>query len=118
MTEHLPSEGKTTIAPDVLLTIARLTTLGVPGVSRLSPMPGGVDSLFTRGANEGVRIIVESNTVYVDLYVILMKDVNVRDVSRLIQYQVARAISEMVGMDVGRVNIHIEDIDYQTNLEA
>lgn len=33
-------------------------------------------------------------------------------VSRSIQHQISRAISEMVGMDVGKVNIHIEDIDY------
>jgi uncharacterized alkaline shock family protein YloU len=118
MTEHTHTEGKTTIAPEVLITIARLTALSVPGVNRLSSIPGGVDSLFTRGSNEGVRIIVEDNTVYADLYVILKNDVNVRDVSRSIQHQIARAISEMVGMDVGRVNIHIEDIDYLPKTKA
>ncbi len=71
--------------------------------------------MFRRGSNEGVRISVENNTVYADLYVIVKKDVNIRDVSRMIQYQVARSISEMVGMEVGRVNIHIEDIDYDLN---
>jgi uncharacterized alkaline shock family protein YloU len=30
-----------------------------------------------------------------------------------VQQQVARAIQEMVGMEVGEVNIHIEDIDYK-----
>jgi uncharacterized alkaline shock family protein YloU len=50
--------------------------------------------------------------VNIDLHLILCKDVNIRDVSRQVQHNVARAISEMVGMQVGRVNIHIEDIDY------
>ncbi len=118
MTENNPSQGRTTIAPEVLLTIARLTTLSVPGVSRLSSIPGSIDSFFPNGANEGVRIVVHDNTVYVDLYVILKNDVNVREVSRSIQSQIARAISEMVGMDVGRVNIHIEDIDYEPKIEA
>ena len=31
----LPSKGKTTVAPEVLLSIARLTTLNVEGVSRM-----------------------------------------------------------------------------------
>jgi len=115
MSETIQSSGKTTIAPEVLLAVARLTALGVNGVSRLSAIPGGVNRLFTKGANEGVRIFVESNTVYADIYVILQKDVNVRDVSRMIQSKVARAISEMIGMDVGRVNVHIEDIDYNLN---
>lgn len=111
--------GKTTIAPDVLLTIARLTTLSVPGVSRMSPVSGGVNRLFRRGLNEGVRIdIRENDVVYAELYVILKNDVNMREVSRKIQHQVARAISEMVGMQVGRVNVHIEDIDYPSQAEA
>ncbi|MEN6408443.1 MAG: Asp23/Gls24 family envelope stress response protein [Anaerolineaceae bacterium] len=114
MPENSRPPGKTTIAPDVLLSIARLTALRVPGVNRLSNIPGGVDRLFKRGSSEGVRITVENNTVYADLYVVLCNDVNVRDVSRTIQNQVARAISEMVGMEVGRVNIHIEDIDFET----
>jgi uncharacterized alkaline shock family protein YloU len=41
-----------------------------------------------------------------------------REVSHNIQYEVARAISEMVGMPVGRVNIHIEDIDYPVEAEV
>jgi len=106
-----PIAGKTTIAPEVLVSIAKLTALGVPGVRKLALIPGAV-SLFKRELNEGVQISVENNTVYADLYVILSRDVNVRDVSRTIQTQVARAISEMVGMEVGKVNIHVEDIDY------
>jgi uncharacterized alkaline shock family protein YloU len=50
--------------------------------------------------------------VHVDVHVILKAELNVREVSRNIQKEVARAISEMVGMEPGRINIHIEDIDY------
>ncbi len=117
--EQYSDSGTTTIAPEVLLTIARLTTLDVPGVSRMSPVPGGVNRLFKRGLGEGVRIdIREDDTVYADLYIILESDVNIRDVSRLVQHRVARSISDMVGMQVGRVNIHIEDIDYPMEFEA
>lgn len=111
--------GRTSIAPEVLLNIARLTTLDVPGVSRMSDVPGGVNRLFQRGVGEGVRIdIKENDIVYADLYVILKNDINIRDVSRMIQLKVARSISEMVGMQVGRVNVHVEDIDYPTESEA
>jgi len=110
--------GKTTIAPEVLLNIARLTTLSVPGVNRFSSIQGGVNRLFKRTSVEGIRIVVENNTVYADLYLILNKDVNIRDVSRAVQAQVSRAISEMVGMDVGRVNIHVEDVEYGNTTET
>ena len=110
--------GKTTVSPDVLVTIARLSTLAVPGVSQMAAIPGGVNRLFRRGSGDGVRIETEENTVFADLYVTLKRDVNIREVSRNIQKQVARAVQEMVGMDIGHVNIHIEDIDYEDESEA
>lgn len=111
MTETNPLD-KTTISPDVLVTIARLSALSVPGVSRMATVPGGVNRLFKRGVHEGVRIEVEDNVVFGSLYLIVKKDYNLRDVSRNVQEQVTRALQEMVGMDVGSLEIHVEDIDY------
>ena len=104
--------GKTTVAPDVLVTIARLSALSVPGVSRMAQVSGGVNRLFKRGVHDGVRIEVEDNVIVANLYLILKQDVNIREVSRNVQGQVARALQEMVGMDVGEIEIHIEDMDY------
>ena len=115
MTNSSPTPGKTTIAPEVLVSIAKLTTLSVDGVARLASMPSDVNCIFNRGASEGVKINVDEDTVYADLYVILKKDINAREVSHSIQQKVARAISEMVGMDVGKINVHIEDIDVFEN---
>jgi len=106
-------QGKTTIAPDVLITIARLSALSVSGVSHMAHVTGGVNRLFKRGVHDGVRIEVEDNVIVANLYLVLHKDVNIREVSRNVQSQVARALHEMVGMDVGEVEIHIEDIDYE-----
>jgi uncharacterized alkaline shock family protein YloU len=107
------NQGKITVAPDVLVTIARMAVLSVPGVSRMAQVTGGVNRLFRRGISDGVRIEVEDNTVVASLYLILKPDVNIREVSRNAQAQVTRALQEMVGMDVGDVEIHIEDIDYE-----
>lgn len=107
-----PTGSKTTIAPEVLLTIARLTTLDVPGVSRMGNTPGGANRLFNRKFGEGVRIDIKNDTVSADIFVILKDNVNIRNVSRMIQQNVSRSISKMVGMRVGRINVHIEDIDY------
>lgn len=107
------NQGKTTVAPDVLVTIARMSALSVPGVRRMAQVSGGVNRLFKRGVSDGVRIEVEDNTIVASLYLILKRDVNIREVGRNVQSQVARALQEMVGMDVGEVEIHIEDIDYE-----
>ena len=114
MTDYSENVGKTTIAPEVLLTIARLTAKKIPGVSRLCPVPGGVNRLFKKNIQlgDGICIEITEEAVFIDIYVALNHDVIVRDVSREIQREVKRAVTEMVGMPVGRVNIHVEDIDY------
>jgi uncharacterized alkaline shock family protein YloU len=107
------TQGKTTVSPEVLTAIASLAALEVPGVSRLAPITGGVNRLFRRGASDGVRIEVKDNTVFMDLFLILKDGVNIREVSRNVQANVARSVQEMVGMDVAEVNVHIEDIDFE-----
>ena len=111
-------QSKTTVSPDVLITITRLSALSVPGVSRMAQVSGGVNRLFKRGLGDGVRMEVKDNVVRADLYLILKRNVNLREVSRNVQSQVARALQEMVGMDIGGIEIHIEDIDIDEDLEA
>ena len=118
MTEDTRPPGKTTVAPDVLVEIAKMAALKVKGVSAMAPVSGGVNRLFRRGIVDGVRITLEEDIVYADLYIILENNVNIRDISRTIQQQVTRAITEMVGMDVAEVNIHIENIAYESEEEA
>ncbi len=119
MKDEESTQGSTTIAPDVLLTIAQLSTLNVDGVSRMGHVQTPMNQLLKRTQKrEGVSIEVVDDVVNVDIYVVLKNDINVRDVSHNIQHEVARAISEMVGMSVGRVNIHIEDIDYPMEAEV
>jgi uncharacterized alkaline shock family protein YloU len=106
------AHGTTTIAPGVLVTIAKMTALSVRGVTGVAQVPGGVDRWFRRGAGEGVQIEVDDNAVSVDLYLVLANDAQVRQVCRKVQTEVARAIQEMVGMQVNRINVHVEDISF------
>jgi len=107
------SSGKTTLTPDVLLTIARMAALDVEGVKCMAPVKSSANNLFAR-VTDGVRMQVEDNIVLVDLYLVLTSDVNIREISRTVQQAVARAIVEMTGLEVGHVNIHIENIDFST----
>jgi uncharacterized alkaline shock family protein YloU len=114
MTSDYPqAPGRTTIAPGVLLTMTRLSALAVPGVSRMgsAPRTAGLLRKDTQ-QDDGVILRVADDTVYVELYVVIKNDVNIRTVSHILQRDVARTIAELVGMNVGGVNVHIEDIDY------
>lgn len=102
-----------TVSPGVLLTIARLSTLKVEGVARMGAVPGGVNRLWRRTASaEGVQILVDDQNVTVGLFVVINAKMNMREVSSKIQQVVARAIREIVGMDVLSINVHVEDVDF------
>ena len=120
MASTMLTPGKTTIALDVLFTVARLTTLEVPGVSGMSRTRGsGVKGILRRRHfDEGLEVAVENDTVYADLYVILEQDAIVREVGAKIQHAVARAIEDIVGMQVGWINVHVEDVDFSLESES
>lgn len=110
--EPSDAPGKVIIAPEVLITIAKLSTLAVPGVVRMAPVPGGMDRYFRRGYADGVRIQVQNHAIRADLYIVVRGDVNVPSVSAAVQEEVSRAMGEMVGMEATRVNVHVEDIAF------
>jgi uncharacterized alkaline shock family protein YloU len=102
-----------TIAPSVLLTIARLATLDVEGVARMGSTPGGVNRWLRRTPSaNGVRIQAQDNSLQIDLYIVLRPNANMREVGRQVQHNVARSVNDLVGMEVEAVNVHIEDVEY------
>lgn len=112
MSDEQQALGKTTVSPAVIVAIARMAALSVPGVSSMAPISDGV-RLFKRPDDVGVRILIQDNLVSGDIHLVLKEDVNIREVGRNVQTQVARAIREMVGMEVSQINIHVEDINYE-----
>ncbi len=112
MTTEYHSSGKTTLMPEVLMTIARQAALEVDGVHSVYPLKAGIDGLLGRG-QEGVRMQIEDGTVFMDLFLVLDAEVNIRETSRIIQAKVARTISELTGLETHHVNIHIEDVFYK-----
>ncbi len=100
--------GRITIAPEVLVTTARLTALAVPGVVRLVAPPG-VGRLFN---SDGVRIQVADDRVRVKICVMTEPGVNLLGIGRKIRNEVTRALENMVGVEVEVVDVHIEDVAF------
>jgi uncharacterized alkaline shock family protein YloU len=104
------SLGRVTVAHNVLVAIARLTTTSVPGVVRL--VPCGVQGWLRRGGDEGVLLDVEGDRVRFDLFIVADANANLREVGQQVQTEVARAIRDMVGMSPESINVHIQDVAY------
>jgi uncharacterized alkaline shock family protein YloU len=113
MSEMHRPPGKTTVSPGVVMAIVRMAALAVPGVKSIGRPSHRSRGLFRRASDEGIRMTMEDGVLSGDIYVVLDGEVNIRDVGREIQTQVARAIQEMVGKPVARIDVHVEDIQYE-----
>jgi uncharacterized alkaline shock family protein YloU len=100
-----------TISPSVLLTIARHATLQVEGVIRMGQTPVDVGR-FVSGNPVGPGIVLDigNDTVRVELYVVTRPGYSMLEISRAVQTAVKRSITDLVGMEVTDVNVHIEDV--------
>ena len=101
--------GMVTVEPEVLETIARFSALSVPGVVQL--VEKEVDRILgLQGKSVGVH--VDAGKVTVDLSIVAGPDISLLRLGRSVQYEVTRAIQNMIGMPVDAVNVHIEDVVY------
>lgn len=102
-----------TIAPSVLITIAKHAATQVKGVSRTGTIPVDVVRLLKGNPMaSGVILDIEGTRVKLDLYLLVRPAANIREVSQEVQRAVTRAIEELVGMEVTGVNVHVEDVDF------
>ena len=101
--------GVVTVEPEVLETIARFTALSVPGVVRVAEKD--VDRVLGL-PGKSVLVQVGDGKVRADLHIIAGPDISLLRLGRVVQYEVTRAIQNMIGMPVDAVNVHIEDVVY------
>lgn len=113
MSERTESIGRIEVAPEVLVTIARIAAQRVDGVQQMAQVPADIARLFQRGLRQdGVLLDLSENKVRFNIYVIMDPHVNLLESSRAIQAVVTEAIDTMVGIPVAAVNVFVEDVHY------
>jgi uncharacterized alkaline shock family protein YloU len=104
-------QGKVTVAPPVLTTIVRQTTLEQRAVNRLAVLPAKMRGLRAGSAlEEGILVGVTSEGVRVEVHVVAEPGVNVLKLGATLQNEITRALEEMIGMSVVAVDVHIDDV--------
>lgn len=106
--------GSVRVALEVLATIAALSALEVPGVVRLEGgFTGQMGRLISAGRSQrGVKLTVDDNDeVWVELHIVARPEASMYRLGTEVQHDVARAISNMVGMQVHSVDVYIEDVE-------
>ncbi len=104
--------GSIIIAPEVLTTVVRLIALETPGVVGLNSTLPGRMSRVLRGnkSSRGIDVQIEDSAVTVDVYIIAERNAVLLPLGQTLQREISRALSDVVGMPVRAVNVHIEDV--------
>jgi uncharacterized alkaline shock family protein YloU len=107
--------GKTVIADTVISKVAGIAAREVPGVYALG---GGAarafgairDGIGSTDLSQGVRVEVGETQVAADVTIVVEYPTPMNAVAEQVRAAVARAITQLVGMEVAEVNVAINDV--------
>ncbi|TMC23564.1 MAG: Asp23/Gls24 family envelope stress response protein [Chloroflexi bacterium] len=106
--------GTVRVAKQVLSTIVINSALQISGIARIANTShdhGQWTRLLGREIpRQGVALTIKDNTVSADLYIVVNAGIDIVEVGSAVQEEVASALAEMVGMQVGEVNVYIQDV--------
>ncbi|WP_423920802.1 Asp23/Gls24 family envelope stress response protein [Frigoribacterium sp. 2-23] len=109
------ASGKTVIADGVISKVAGIAAREVPGVFALG---GGAarafgalrDVIGSTDLGQGVRVEVGETQVAADVTIVVEYPQPMHEVAEQVRASVARAITQLVGMEVAEVNVAINDV--------
>lgn len=112
--------GTVQIHHNVIATIARMAVTKVAGVVEMSG--GLVDGLAgmigKKGADRGIRVDVQDNSVVIEVFVVVEYGVRIPHVAWEIQNEVRQAVEQMTGKAVKSVQVNIESVKFPADGKA
>ncbi len=109
------TSGKTTIDDTVVSKVAGIAAREVNGVHSLG---GGAaraigalrDAIGQRDHGQGVKVEVGEKQVAADITIVAEYPVSLQQVADGVRSSVARALQQIVGMEVAEVNVTVQDV--------
>ena len=105
--------GQITISEDVLLKVAGYAALecyGIVAMSSKRAKDGFVEWLGRENLTKGVQINVTDGGIDIDLFIIVEYGISISAVAASIIETVKYKVEHLTGIQVGRVNVCVEDI--------
>jgi uncharacterized alkaline shock family protein YloU len=116
--DEIRTPGKTTIAPNVLIDIAEMTTLNVDGISKMGKTPINRNILKTLNHRNGIQVSITENLVSYEIHIEVFPGFDIQKIAKNIQSDISTMMEKMVGMDIEEINIHVDNIDYETKIPS
>ncbi|MGI6270351.1 MAG: Asp23/Gls24 family envelope stress response protein [Candidatus Howiella sp.] len=101
------------ISDEVFISIAGAAALEVAGVCALCPRPNNLKDVIVRatGGADGVTVQRREGEIVLDVSVKVAREAKIFDVAEQVQQNVKKAVQDMTGCAVARVNVHVSDVE-------
>lgn len=112
--------GNIKISVDVVSTIAGVATMEINGVAGMyGSFAGGIAEMLgaRKNSSKGVKVDMDETTAAIDLYIVVDYGVRIPELAWEIQENVKNSVETMTGLDVQKVNIHIEGVSFEKENE-
>ncbi|SHJ65524.1 Asp23/Gls24 family envelope stress response protein [Tepidibacter formicigenes] len=107
--------GQIKISEDVIATISGIAAAEIEGVASMSGSITGniTEILGKKNLSKGVKVVVNEEDVFIDLFLLIEYGVVIPDVAWKIQENVKNTVETMTGLKVVEVNVHIQGITFK-----
>lgn len=112
MTSENAPNGRITVAPRAIATIASRAALGTYGVVGMSSrsFADGIARMLVRDPHRGIDVHTSADTIQIDAYVIVEYGTRVSAVASSVANSIRYQVEHMLGMPVAAVNVHVQDL--------
>lgn len=120
-TEIEQEAGNVKISVDVVSTIAGIATAEINGIAGMyGTFAGGIAEMLgaKKSPSKGVKVDMNGNNVTLDLYIVVDYGVRIPELAWEVQENVKNNVETMTGLDVQKVNIHIEGVSFEKDKTA
>ena len=108
-------DGNIKISVDVVATIAGIAANEIEGVAGMcGSLAGGIAEFLgsKKSPTKGVKVEMKDDSVSVDLYIIVEYGIRIPELAWEIQENVKTSIESMTGLNVEKVNIHVDGVSF------
>ena len=108
--------GNIKISVDVVSTIAGIAATQTSGVAGMyASFAGGIAEKLgaKKNPSKGVKVEMGDGNVKIDLYIVVDYGVRIPELSWEVQESVKNNVETMTGLEVEKVNIHIEGVNFK-----
>lgn len=114
MTERQSLLGKIEISSNAIRTLAAESVLecygvvGLAGKSRFKDWRAGL--LNRDNAHRGVQVMMDNESITVDLYIIIEYGTRISEVARNVMQRVKYTLEQSLGLPIAGVNVHVQGL--------